>query len=51
MTASALGVSSAPATPCSARAAISASIVGATAQTSDSKPKPATPSAKTRRSP
>ena len=38
MIASELGVSSAPAAPCSARAAISASIVGATAHTSESTP-------------
>ncbi len=51
ITASALGVSSALATPCSARAAISAWIEGASAHSSDATPKPPTPSAKTRRSP
>ena len=51
ITASALGVSSAPKTPCSARPAISTSIDGASAQTSETAPKPATPIAKTRRSP
>src|SRR3954466_10699229 len=51
MTASALGVSIAPNRPCSARPATSTPIVGATAQTSDIAPKPATPSEKTRRSP
>ena len=39
MIASELGVSSAPAAPCSARAAISVPFVGATAQSSDSTPK------------
>ena len=51
MTARALGVSSAPKTPCSARAATSTSIVGASAHSSDATPKPATPSENTRRSP
>src|SRR3954454_3207230 len=51
MTASALGVSSAPNMPCSARPPTSTSIDGATAQSSDVTPKPATPSEKTRRSP
>ena len=51
ITASALGVSSAPKMPWSARAATSVSIVGAIAQSSDATPKPATPSEKTRRSP
>src|SRR3954469_4915011 len=51
MTARALGVSIAPNRPCSARPATSTPIVGATAQTSDIAPKPATPSEKTRRSP
>ena len=51
ITASEAGVSSALATPCSARAATSVSIVGATAQSSDATPKPATPSEKMRRSP
>ena len=40
MIASELGVSSAPATPCSARAAISVSIVGASAQSDERTPKP-----------
>ena len=51
ITASAAGVSTAPATPCSARASTSSSIVGASAQNSEVTPKPATPSANTRRSP
>ena len=51
MIASELGVRSAPAAPCNARAAIRASIVGASAHTSESRPKPPTPIAKTRRSP
>jgi hypothetical protein len=51
MTASALGVSSAPNTPCSARPATSTSIDGATAQITLTTPKPATPSVKMRRSP
>ena len=51
ITASALGMSSAPKTPCSARAATSNSIVGASAHSTDAAPKPATPVAKTRRSP
>jgi hypothetical protein len=51
MTASALGVSSAPNRPCSARPATSTPIVGASAQRSDVAPKPATPRAKIRRSP
>ncbi len=51
ITARALGVSSAPATPCRARAAINAPIVGASAHSSDATPKPPTPSAKMRRSP
>ncbi len=51
MTASAAGVSRAPQTPCSARARTSSSIVGASAQSSEVTPKPATPRAKTRRSP
>ena len=51
MIASELGVRSAPATPCAARAAISVSTFGAAAQASDSKPKPPTPSSNTRRLP
>ena len=51
MTASALGVSSAPKTPCRARPATSTSIDGASAQTTLTTPKPATPSVKIRRSP
>ena len=51
MIASELGVRSAPAAPCSARAAMRASIVGANAHASDSRPNPATPIVKTRRSP
>ena len=51
ITASALGVSSAPNTPCSARPATSTSIVGASAQTIETMPKPATPIENTRRSP
>ena len=51
MTASAAGVSSAPKTPWSARAATSSSIVGASAQNSDVTPNPATPSMNMRRSP
>src|SRR5918992_1157653 len=50
ITASAAGVSSAPETPCSARAATSVSIVGASAQNSEVPPKPATPAMNTRRS-
>jgi hypothetical protein len=51
ITASALGVSSAPKTPCSARPATSTSIVGATAQITDTMPNPPTPIENTRRSP
>jgi hypothetical protein len=51
MTASALGVSSAPKTPCSARPATSTSIDGASAQPELTTPKPATPMVKIRRSP
>ena len=51
MIASELGVTSAPAAPCSARATIRKPIVGATAQASESTPNAATPMAKTRRSP
>ena len=51
ITASAAGVSSAPATPCSARPTTSTSIVGASAHRIEVTPKPPTPSEKTRRSP
>ena len=51
MIANELGVSNAPATPCSARAAIIVSTVGATAHASDRTPKEPTPIAKTRRRP
>ena len=51
MIASELGVSSAPAAPCRARAAISTSIVGARAHATDRTPNAPTPSANTRRSP
>ncbi len=51
ITASALGVSSAPNTPCSARPATSTSIVGASAQTTETTPNPPTPIENTRRSP
>ena len=51
MIASELGTSSAPAAPCTARAAMSTSTVGATAQMSEATPKPPTPSAKIRRRP
>ena len=51
ITASALGVSSAPNTPCTARAPISTSMVGAAAHNSEATPNPATPRVKTRRSP
>jgi len=51
ITASEAGVSSALATPCSARAAIRNPIDGATAHSSEASPKPLTPSAKMRRSP
>ena len=51
ITASAAGVSSAPDTPCSARAATSISIVGAIAHSSEVTPKPPTPRMKIRRSP
>ena len=51
ITASALGVSSAPNAPWSARPAISISIVGASAHSSETAPKPATPIENTRRSP
>ena len=51
ITASALGVSSAPKTPCSARPAISTSMLGASAHSSETTPKPPTPIENTRRSP
>jgi hypothetical protein len=49
--ASELGVTSAPAAPWSMRAPISTSIVGASAQPTDSSPKATTPTANTRRAP
>ena len=51
MIASEAGVSSAPETPCSARATTSSSTVGASEHSSEATPKPATPSVNTRRSP
>ncbi len=51
ITASELGINSAPATPSSARNAIRKPIVGASAHSSEATPKPPTPSAKIRRSP
>ena len=51
MIASELGVSSAAAAPCSARATIRKSIVGASAVATEKTPKSAMPVAKTRRSP
>ena len=51
MTARALGVSSAPATPWRARIAIRTPIVGASAHSSEATPKPPTPIENTRRSP
>ena len=51
ITASALGVSSAPKTPWATRPATSTSIDGASAQMSDVRPKPSTPRLKIRRSP
>ena len=51
ITASAAGVSSAPESPCSARAATSASIVGAIAHSTEVTPNPITPATNTRRSP
>ena len=51
MIASALGVRSAPAAPWNARAAISTSIVGASAHATEKTPNPTTPSVKMRRSP
>ena len=51
MIASELGVTSAPAAPCSARAAISTPMVGATAHATEKTPKAPTPIAKMRRWP
>ena len=51
LTPSALGISSAPNAPCSARAPISTPMVGATAHTTETAPNPATPIEKIRRSP
>jgi hypothetical protein len=51
ITASAAGVSSAPVTPCSARAATRTSMLGASAHTSEVTPKPSTPAVNIRRSP
>jgi hypothetical protein len=51
ITASALGVSSAPNTPCRARPRISTSIEGATAHSTETTPNPPTPIENTRRSP
>ena len=51
MIASELGTSNAAAAPCSARAAISTPIVGASAQASGEHPNAVTPTANTRRSP
>ncbi len=51
ITASELGTSSAPATPCSARQAISTPMLGASAHSSEAAPKQPTPNANTRRSP
>ena len=51
MSASALGVSSAPNAPCSARPATSSSMFGATAHSTETTPKPPTPIENTRRSP
>ena len=51
MIASAAGVSSAPDTPCRARAAISTPIVGDSAQITDPIPNPQTPARNTRASP
>ena len=51
MIASELGVSSAAAAPCRARAQIRKSIVGASAVATENTPKSAMPVAKTRRSP
>jgi hypothetical protein len=46
-----LGISSAAAAPCSARATISSSMLGAIAHAIENTPNVAAPSAKTRRSP
>ncbi len=51
ITANALGVSSAPKAPCTARQAIRNSMLGAIAHSNDTAPKPATPIENTRRSP
>ena len=51
ITASELGTSRAPAHPCTARAATSRAIVGASAHATDATPKPTTPIVNTRRSP
>jgi hypothetical protein len=51
ITASALGIRSAPKTPCAIRPATRTSMVGAAAQTIDVRPNPSTPTEKTRRSP
>ncbi len=51
ITASAAGVSSAPAAPCRARAATSTSMVGAAAHNTEVTPNPMTPAPNTRRSP
>ena len=51
MTASALGASSAPKTPCATRPPTITSMLGASAHTSDVAPNPTSPIEKTRRSP
>ena len=51
ITASALGASSAPKTPCATRAPTITSMLGAVAQTSEVAPNPRSPSEKMRRSP
>ena len=51
MSASEAGTSSAPATPCSARIAISTSALGASAHSSEVTPKPASPIEKILRRP
>ena len=51
MIASELGTSSAPAAPCSPRAAINVSVVGASAHATENSPNAAAPSENTRRSP
>ena len=51
MIASDAGVSSAPETPCRARATTSSSTLGASAHSIDVTPNPATPIVNTRRSP